>query len=400
MSGSGVTAHDDLMDLACARGEGPAVRKVGRSRPVRSRQGGGPSTGRRSPSRRLCLGMAVVLMTASMGACVRDDVDQGVAGTMNGPAAEDIGLALVTAAERDAIGYEVPGGSLNSDLLALATAHRQEIYAEVEPAVEEALGRDVQMGSIVASYPYSSIDVTYRTVDEPVVSSEAFVSLRSDGSVGRIEVIDDDTARRLTVRGLFMMAYRDRVEEPRSHLLETYPLLTALPDGYARFIGEIDPMVTIGIYPRLHGEELQVLEDEQREIYSAYLDEPERSDEAWRALLEEVYGDRDLTLGLDLMLVDPDADVSEELVRQVAEDVRSSAELEGCSHWTVTIYSNRMLRDVNGARIFHEQISISAEDGSAWYLDYLLNGYSAWSGLDGEERTYASGFTPGSEDDA
>ncbi len=58
---------------------------------------------------------------------------------------------LVTAAEKEQIGYELPEGVRNSALQRKALEHRKQIYSVTQPYIEEVLVRPVEMGAIIAS---------------------------------------------------------------------------------------------------------------------------------------------------------------------------------------------------------------------------------------------------------
>jgi hypothetical protein len=334
--------------------------------------------------------VVVLLATSGCGAVqfVQDTVDDMA--TAGEPP------ALVTAAEKEVIGYEVPAGMSNSRLQELALAHREEIYAAVQPKVEEQLGRPVEMGRIVANVPRSSlVVVNFRTLDEPIVSDSMYLSLGSDGSVQLVEPLDRNVSvERLTVEGLYQMAYRERIAQMRDYLLTTYPQFVAMPDEYARCMTFVNPMIWVsdgGWY----GESTNADERNADEsaVYAAYLEDPDRSDEEWQAVFEATYGDRELSLHVSLMLADPAEELTEEVSWQIAEDVRSNPVFAGYGSWVVFTNSNLMLRDGSAAADFHQRFTYTADRGLMnWIVAAEQDGYTLWhkGGLSGPA-------TPGSE---
>lgn len=289
----------------------------------------------------------------------------------NGPAP-----VLVTAAEKDALGYENPEGVRNPELQRLAMRHRAEIYADVEPFVEEALGRDVELVGIYATYPYSAVNVTYRTADEPVVTSDAFVGLRSDGTVSSIERIEPIEIEYRTVEGLYLMAYRERISRMRQYIAATYPQFGQLPMGYARFMSRADPMFRFRDYsPLLKHQDAERAKADDTTIYEAYVQDPSRTDAEWFEIFEELYGSREMAISLHLILADPAVELTEEMSRQVADDVRSNPLFAGYGQWRVFTFSNQMLRDENKAYMFHREFILTADrEQSEWWVDMWVDG--------------------------
>ncbi|HEY0186382.1 MAG TPA: hypothetical protein VGC67_02740 [Cellulomonas sp.] len=307
---------------------------------------------------------------------------------------------LVTAAEKEQIGYEVPAGVQRPSRQRLVLAHRAEIDAVVQPLVEDQLGRQVELGTINATVPWSEVSLTYRTVDEPVLAGTAYVGIASDGSATGIERIDENTVARLTVEGLYLMAYRERITQMREYLAATYPQFTAPPAGYLDAIASADPMFRVTDYYQ-YGEQRNVEEiyADTDTIYQEYLADPDRTDAEWAALLDAVLEGREMELTVDLMLADPQAELTEDLSRQVADDVRTNPVFTGFGSWFVNTRSNLIARDGTGFYDFHQMFLFDADTerpDEVWSVDYWEDGGTIWGKLDGGETWTMSGASGGS----
>jgi hypothetical protein len=322
-----------------------------------------------------CRGIAAVVVLALAGCSPADVVDALTGGDP----------VLVTAAEKEEIGYENPEGVRNSSLQRLVMEHRAEIYATVKPLVEEQLGRQVELGDFTASYPYSAVGLVYRTVDEPVVTGNAYVGIASDGSATGIERISEDTVARMTFEGLYLMAYRERITQMREYLAEAYPQFTARPAGYVESLAEADPMFRFYSYNRYGGEDYQKIQAEQAAIYQEYLADPDRTDPEWLALFEQVLGDREMAIIVDLMLVDPQVELTEELSRQVADDVRTNPVFAGFGSWLITTRSNLIPRDATKPYESHQLFLFDSDrdqSDAVWAVDYWEDGGTIWGKID------------------
>ncbi len=305
---------------------------------------------------------------------------------------------LVTAAEKEALGYENPEGVRNPDLQRLAMRHRAEIYGEVEPIVEEALGRDVELVGIYATYPYSAVNVTYRTVDEPIVTSDAFVGLRSDGTVSSIERIEPIEIEYRTVEGLYSMAYRQRIASMRDYLTATYPHFTQPPHGFTRFRGRVDPIFRFSNYYRSgEHENVEEVDAKQATIFQEYLRDPSRTDAEWFKLFERIYADRERTISVDLMLVDPTEELTEGMSREIAEEIRSNPLFAGFGNWIICTYGNQMLRNSNRSFMFHQAFVFTADrERPEWLVDGWLDGNTFSLGRDPLRSSRREGLRDGS----
>lgn len=190
------------------------------------------------------------------------------------------GPALVTPEEKDELGWENPDAMLNSELQRLAMANREQIYSIVQPYVERTLRRQVEMTGISATYPYQSVDVEYRTVDEPYVAGWEFVALEDDGSLKSEAHISPESGVVIeyeTAAGLYLMAYRDRIAEIREYITTAHPHFTQLPDGYIRAWRIADPMLKCSFYGSGPGKGAEVRAAEEA-IYQAFQERPDRTD--------------------------------------------------------------------------------------------------------------------------
>ncbi|GHS88010.1 hypothetical protein AGMMS50218_10960 [Actinomycetota bacterium] len=348
-----------------------------------------------------CAGAAalVVVVLSALGAAVL--VDRWIGSWDTEP-------VLVTAAQREALGYEQPAGKLHAALHWLAVQHREEIYASVEPVVEEALGREVAFVGIVAPKLYwvpildsfrpadwgQYLEVRFRTEGEPVVASWVTVTLSPDGTVDSISQIKGVDLQDMIVEGLYRIAHRERITQMREYLATTYPEFTALPQGYVESLSSTDPMFQFGdYYERGSSDEIQ---DPEAAIYQEYQANPSRTEAEWLELFEQVYGDREMSINVHLMLADPGKVLTERASRQIANDVRSNPLFVGFGDWIVFTYSNRMLRGETGPYIHHRQFILQANrDRPRWAVSAWEDGFSSWRETDELRRPPREGARDG-----
>ncbi|HEY0216986.1 MAG TPA: hypothetical protein VGC57_11395 [Cellulomonas sp.] len=282
---------------------------------------------------------------------------------------------LVPIAEKEQLGYDQPSAEFNPSLQRKALEHQEQIFAVVRPQVEEAIGRTVELTRISADYPDRAVTVQFRTVDEPVVAWHTVIGLQEDGSAKPYAAIERiEGVEMYTVHGLYRMAYRDRFTRMREYLLTTYPQFTVLPDEYVRTHRMADPMFDTSF---LSGPWEEAAADRAAEdaIYQAYLADPVRTDAEWRALFEEVASDRLISLTVHLVLADPAVELTEEVSRTIAEDVRTNPLFPGTTAWCVFTYSNLVVRDLD---FFHQQYTLSTglmgESDTGWDVQLDLDG--------------------------
>lgn len=305
----------------------------------------------------------------------------GLAITLGGCAAVPLltrqdGRALVTAEELDRLGYERPETLFDPGLQRKALAHRDEIAAAVEAVVERTLDRDVRIVGIHAFYPYRSVDVSWRTVDEPVLAASELVGLEADGSVlGESAVATNRSwlaIESAVTEGVMHMAHRERIAEMNAYLSATYPELTARPPGMVEYWSGRDPVISLGFDRSRLGEGADVQASE-RVVYEAYLEDRNRTDAEWREILESAGVGRGHELRVHLMLAEPGTELTEDLAQRVADDLRSNPLFAGFTYWDITTLSNEFVLGTIATP--HQEISVWTNERIAdWNVDHRVDG--------------------------
>lgn len=284
------------------------------------------------------------------------------------------GPDLIPIAEKELLGYDQPSETNFPARQKLALRHQDEIFAAVKPQVEKALGREVDLIELDATYPTQTITVTYRTVDEPIIADAADIAIDADGApVAGARVYMDEQTELRTVQSLLRIAYRTELDQLRDTLLATYPEFTVLPERYVAAHQMADPVFTVN-FNSGPWQEAEADAAAQDALYAAYLEQPKRTDAEWRAIFDQVAGGRQFDIAVELMLVDPTADVDREVAHQLAEDVKAATLPYAFNGWTVFAYTNTVLRERNA---FHHQfvVSYDLEDGNVdWDVDEWLDG--------------------------
>lgn len=309
-------------------------------------------------------------------------------------AIERRGAVLVTAQEKEEIGYEYQAKLISARLQRQAMENQEQIYSVVQPAVEAQIGRKVELTDISASYPYRSVSVGYRTVDEPVVAFSALVDLERDGTVRSASqvstsgiVLDGET-----VRGLYLMAYREELDRMREYLATTYPHFAPLPQGYMRWWSHADPMFRFR-YWGSGPDKFPQIKAATSTIYEAYLEQPERSDAEWRELFESVDPGFGMTVTVNVMVQDPAVELTEAMARELADDLVANPLFAGTTAWIINASSNQLVRD--GVH-FHDRwmfrIDPDMNDphpdlpGPRWRVERIVQGSNVERFADGDER--------------
>lgn len=280
---------------------------------------------------------------------------------------------LVTAKEREALGYERPEDVDNPAVQRLALANREAIEAEVSEQVERALGRPVEVVNFDATYPYRALDVTCMTLDEPLVGVTPMVSLRADGRVGAVDT-ESMNVQDSTVSSLYALAYPERLAAMRAYLAREWPQFGGVTDGYARTLGLEDPNFRVQFDAPLGGY-LEV-DAWMKGIYEAFRENPDRPVSVWREMFEAA---PELTwprMRMHLMARDPATVLSEELVREVADGVRADSAFAGVESWSISVVSN--LARSRGLT-FHQDFWLQIDpDRSDWHVIELRDGATTW----------------------
>lgn len=318
--------------------------------------------------------LGALVAFAVLGGCVLPAPRDGSGEAGGGERRVDGGPVLVPAEVKERLGYERPEAQRNPAVMRLALANREQIYGVVQPYVESMLGRDVVLTGMSANRPNRSVSVKWRTVDEPVLSWSEVVGLERDGTLsskasigGRTRDIDHET-----VSGLYLMAYRAEVRALREYLETTYPEFTALPSGYAEAGSRIDPMLWFQLDGS--GEENARRREATRAVSETYGQRPVRSDKEWRKVFEVETAGVAVRLQLQLMLRDPDAELSEDRLREIAHDLTDNPLLGRARLTRVVLSSNLMVRD---SFDFHHQLHLAWSDHlDDWYVQEWRDGSS------------------------
>jgi hypothetical protein len=280
--------------------------------------------------------------------------------------------ALVSLAEKEALGYDHPEGKRNPELQRLANANREQIYAIVEPHLERTTGRRVELTGINAYHPSRMVQVTWRTLDEPFVAGAEDVRLRDDGTLASEAYIGPSLTaiNAETVSGIIAMAYRTELDAMREHLLAAHPEFGGgLPRGYLDLTRRADPVfdASLGTLLWAEPEKDTRAPDALDQIYQAYRADPDRSDEQWRKLVDKATASVPLRLAVHLVLTDPHRELTEGLARRVGDDVRSSPLFDRFDEWTVVTYGNLIGRESSK---FHRSFWMTVDKHRA---DWLVN---------------------------
>ncbi len=289
---------------------------------------------------------------------------------------QDDAPALVTIAEKEALGYDQPEGKRNPELQALANANRDQIYAIVEPYLQRTLRRDVELTGINAYHPSLMVQVTWRTLDEPYVAGAEDVRLQPDGTLTSEAYIGPSLTaiEAETVSGILAMAYRDELDAMRDHLLTAHPEIGGgLPRGYMDRARLADPVFDASpgtLLWRTPEQNLRAPEARDR-IYQEYLANPDLPADQWRKFVDKAIHDVPLSVGVHLVFA-PGAELSEKLARRVADDIRSNPLFDMFDEWTVFTYSNFI--DLRSNK-FHRSFTMTADKADAdWWISEWVDG--------------------------
>lgn len=284
---------------------------------------------------------------------------------------------LVPLAEKEELGWGLPSTVSAGRAQAGALENFAEIAEVTEPQIEASIGREVEVTGVEVIYPDGAAQVLFRTLDEPVVAYYAVLGLGADGSIGpraRAVIEEIEGFDRVTVAALYQMAYREEFTRMREYLLSTYPQFMALPEGYLRAWGDAPSIFGTG-FEHVPGEESGTERRMIETIYWAYRAHPDRTDAQWRELFELEAGDRPVGVSVRLVLRDPEEELTWEVTRQIATDMRDNPLFARFVRWSVVTHSNLVVRDRDH---FHDRWGVTIEQadlGEAdWHVSHEVNG--------------------------
>lgn len=284
---------------------------------------------------------------------------------------------MITLAEKEELGYERPEDAANPSLQRQANKHRRQIFDVVEPIIAEQLGRAVEITTINATYPYDAVDVGFRTLDEPMIASTAFVPLNSDGTVPPGTAVDAEASGNvsdLTVAGLWAMAHRDEVAAAASFIEQQFPETAPLPAGYREYLQMTSEYFHFGV-SMTPGGDRGSYKRELTAILAAFNDDSQRTDDEWLSLFDQLAPSLVVNVGVKLVATDPERQFSQAEVEAIGEAMRTRSPLSAAHGWGLEIRGDLVTHD---GRDFHEYwITQFNNPQPRWITSHKVDGANA-----------------------
>ena len=213
----------------------------------------------------------------------------------------------VSTVEKEKIGYYTEDvSSDNRRYFKQAEKQKDELYPYVKELVEHGLGRKVEILGVTADFPYATVNVSFQTLDEPIVKEHIAVGLSDNGyfNEGETKSSGGDGFQEAVINGLYMMAYRKEVKAMQDYIETTYPQYQGFPEGKTATASIINPIISVEYASKGGNEGQGDLNDKERaEIFAEYIKQPKRTDAEWRVLFDQK---KNITNLLYVMLIEKD----------------------------------------------------------------------------------------------
>lgn len=313
---------------------------------------------------RLACGIAVcVALTTALGGCLMP----------NNGSSSSTDNEMITLAQKESLGYGRPEDVRNGDLQRLALDNFDQIDATVRPYIEEEIGRQIEITTVDATYPYNAINVTYRTLDEPLVANAAFVPLSADGTVSAtsgIEPTAHGVIREQTVEALWLLAYQPELNDMRTFIATEFPDLVPLPEGYRRYYDMADDLFSVR-FDRPDGVDYSEVETAYQTVYDSYLDNPDRPTAEWRDLIDTAFTGMDTYFAVNLV-AEGATEIPADEAQELAERLRTESPLSWIYGWTVGLHTDLISR---AGFDFHEEWALKFNRPKpSWIVTHKVDG--------------------------
>ncbi|MGX7418859.1 hypothetical protein ACWOFR_08610 [Carnobacterium gallinarum] len=248
----------------------------------------------------------------------------------------------VTMEEKEKLGYYTIDASSNRGTIKRAYEQKDEIYAHIREEVETSLGRDIKILGMEAPFPYDAVDITFVSVDEPIVKDMMTISLSDNGyfSEGATKSEAGNGFQEDVIIGLYFMAYKEEIKEMSKYIEETYPQYQGFPANLMDYTDKLDPFIMIHFtIPDRNIERMDNAEKEKAELFALYKDNPIRSDEEWKQLFEEKTN-LDFLVNVNLVIRDESKIPTEKMANEILDDIKINPLFKNYFSYGTMILSN------------------------------------------------------------
>lgn len=181
--------------------------------------------------------------------------------------------------------------SINDEAKEYVDVHYDDIVANAKIAIKEMIGRDVEITFIGTPFPYMAAEISYKTVDFPVIYDSTGVGLADNLQFlgGGYKEIDEKTVKRLTVASLYEYAFEDEINEMRNYFKDKFPQYIPIKAGSdeEHIRGESKSFISVEVdYPDGDAQN-EYRETVINKIYNTYYENVEVTKEQLRAIFQE-----------------------------------------------------------------------------------------------------------------
>lgn len=244
----------------------------------------------------------------------------------------------VTMEEKDKLGYYTPEVSSNKKVIKKAYDQKKEIYAHMTEVIGNSLGREIKILGMNAPFPYEAVDVSFTSLNEPIVTDSVTLGLSDNGYFNKGE--NGNGFQQATIIGLYSMAYRNEIEKMRGYIQSTYPQYEAYSSSMRDAAHRINPIISISFYtPSKQVERMENAAKEKAEIFSLFKENPNRSDDEWKAIFQQM-SSLDYTISVELVLKDSNKLPLDEDANEILDDIKSNPLFSGYYGYASIIESN------------------------------------------------------------
>ena len=259
----------------------------------------------------------------------------------------------VTMEEKDKLGYYTPEVSSNKKVIKKAYDQKEEIYAHMTEVIGNSLGREIKILGMNAPFPYEAVDVSFTSLNEPIVTDSVTLGLSDNGyfNKGDVKGENGNGFQQATIIGLYSMAYRNEIEKMRGYIQSTYPQYEAYSSSMRDAAHRINPIISISFYtPGKQVERMENAAKEKAEIFSLFKENPNRSDDEWKAIFQQM-SSLDYTISVELVLKDSNKLPLDQDANEILDDIKNNPLFSGYYGYASIIESNFQDTKINAGLV-------------------------------------------------
>ena len=261
----------------------------------------------------------------------------------------------VSLEEKEKLGYYTIESSANKKVQKKALEQQNELFDHLKPQIEASLGgREVEMLGVNSPFPYEAVNVSFRSKEEPIVTDSVTIGLSDNGYFEKGAIKSDGPSGFMekTVEGLYAMAYRKEIQEMKEYIKKEYPQYEGYPTNMRNYSYKIDELIEIRTTSRIGDiERNELSEQEKKEIFELYKENPTRLDEEWKSIFESKIH-LDYMVYAHIILKNPKTLPTKKMAFELLDDMKNNLLFDKGYSYGVFLESNLQNKINNNSLIY------------------------------------------------